>query len=586
MPFDFSKLSKLRGACAANEIFLISKNNTYLTENVAPADNDIHYLTGFAGSAGVLGLTQKEAILWVDGRYLGIARKQFANTKELRVTVIKSMFSGGMNQYIRDFALQNGKNPKGRGIIVSLNPSKWSSQHIQEFKQLLPEANFRSALVANGRGRSTRRVVDVVMPGVTGASVAERLKELRRHLSPGCTHLFSNPEDVAWTLNLRANDFPNLRCVRGRLLLNRKQALFFSELSDEDHERVASFIRPWDLIPDEDAWVDWLEELAKNDKSSTLIVEHHNRPGALNCELMNRLKKLFPEGRLRQEPRSIAEKLRIVKNPMEQAELTRCGKKLAEVMTESLDFLQTEIDRGRRLTERAFGLKIEQIARHHGATGSTFGAITGSGPNGAMPHHQWQKGKQIQEGEIIVVDIGYYFGVSAYATDMTRTILVGSSSKPTETQRRIYTRVLGAFLRQLFTEFEGNTLTAKKLDDLARSDLNEERNNGFGFIHGTGHGLGINDHELAITISPASNITLKQGYCYSIEPGLYSLETKRPNRRDVFGVRIEDCVLVQKKDKELYHQSLSPAPFDRRLIDKKQLGKTGIERLERYEAML
>lgn len=103
---------------------------------------------------------------------------------------------------------------------------------------------------------------------------------------------------------------------------------------------------------------------------------------------------------------------------------------------------------------------------------------------------------------------------------------------------------------------------------------------GFSFIHSTGHGLGINDHELAITISASSRLRLQNGFCYSIEPGVYQIHSFPKHL--TFGVRLEDIVMLQDNGDTLYHECLNPYVFDQRLIESSMLDETEKEYLSHY----
>ena len=77
------------------------------------------------------------------------------------------------------------------------------------------------------------------------------------------------------------------------------------------------------------------------------------------------------------------------------------------------------------------------------------------------------------------------------------------------------------------TSFEGDKVARDELSSFGLSKY---------FTHSLGHGIGVKVHEFP-TLSPRTNIELKDGMVFSIEPGVY-LEGE-------FGVRIEDTVTLQ-----------------------------------------
>ena len=113
----------------------------------------------------------------------------------------------------------------------------------------------------------------------------------------------------------------------------------------------------------------------------------------------------------------------------------------------------------------------------------SFGSISGSGPNGALPHYRVTKksNRKIKPGEIYLIDSGgqYLDGT----TDVTRTIIVGT---PTAEMKDRFTRVLKGHIALARARFPEGT-TGVQLDTLARLSLWEA---GLDYDHGTGHGVG------------------------------------------------------------------------------------------------
>ena len=153
-------------------------------------------------------------------------------------------------------------------------------------------------------------------------------------------------------------------------------------------------------------------------------------------------------------------------------------------------------------------------------------AIVGSGPNGASPHHEPGE-RRIEAGESVVCDFGGT--LHGYCSDITRTVWTGT---PSSIEAEVYEVVRVA--QQSAVEAAALGVSCEEVDRAARSVIADA---GFGeyFIHRTGHGIGIEEHEDPYIIEGNTNL-LEAGHAFSVEPGVYL-----PGR---FGVRIEDIVVA------------------------------------------
>ncbi len=158
-------------------------------------------------------------------------------------------------------------------------------------------------------------------------------------------------------------------------------------------------------------------------------------------------------------------------------------------------------------------------------------AIVGSGPNGASPHHEAGE-RVIGPGDTVVCDFGGEYALHddvGYCSDITRTVAVGD---PGPEVLECYAVLLAA--QQAAVDAVAPGVTAEHVDSVARAVIAEA---GLGryFIHRTGHGIGIEEHEDPYLVS-GNDTTLAVGHAFSIEPGIYL-----PGR---FGMRLEDIVVV------------------------------------------
>jgi Xaa-Pro aminopeptidase len=183
---------------------------------------------------------------------------------------------------------------------------------------------------------------------------------------------------------------------------------------------------------------------------------------------------------------------------------------------------RTEADVARSIAE---SLIVEGHQR------ATF-TIVGSGPNSASPHHQSSE-RVIRPDEVVVCDFGGEFNLPGegfgYCSDITRTFYTG---KPTMEVSDCYEVLYEA--QNTGCEAARAGARAEDVDAVTRSVIADA---GYGeyFIHRTGHGIGIDEHEEPYIVKGNSTL-LAAGNAFSIEPGIYL-----PGR---FGMRIEDIVVA------------------------------------------
>jgi Xaa-Pro aminopeptidase len=177
-------------------------------------------------------------------------------------------------------------------------------------------------------------------------------------------------------------------------------------------------------------------------------------------------------------------------------------------------------------TERELQIELDHRMRLLGADDVSFETIVGSGPNGAKPHAR-PTDRRIGEGDLVVLDFGAL--LDGYHSDISRTVMVG---EPSPTQARMLEVVQAA--QAAGVAAVGPGLDASAVDDASRSIV-AAAGWGDAFLHGTGHGVGLDIHEDP-RVNATSTATLRPGHVVTVEPGVYLPEHG--------GVRIEDTLVV------------------------------------------
>mgnify|MGYP006267963105 CR=1 FL=1 len=216
----------------------------------------------------------------------------------------------------------------------------------------------------------------------------------------------------------------------------------------------------------------------------------------------------------------LVESLRVQKD----AEELRLLADACAITAQAMSALFDEIGPG--WTEIAVARRLEQRFGELGAQDRAFPTIVGAGAHAAIPHHE-PTTRELTAGDLVVVDAGARVG--GYHADMTRTVVVGT---PAAWQVDLHREVAEAAARGRAAALVDASLP--EVDAAARGHL-ESVGLGEAFVHGLGHGVGLEIHE-APMIGPRAVGRLAPSTPITIEPGAYLAGRG--------GVRIEDTLVV------------------------------------------
>ena len=214
------------------------------------------------------------------------------------------------------------------------------------------------------------------------------------------------------------------------------------------------------------------------------------------------------------------EELRAVKT---EAELERI-RAAAAIADAALSAVHPKIRPG--ITEKEIANALDDEMRTQGATGPAYDTIVAGGPNAALPHAH-PSDRPFEQGDLVVIDVGAV--VDGYRSDMTRTFSLGT---PGEQAQKMLDATFDSQAQGVAAVSAG--VKARDVDLTCRQAL-EDVGMGEAFSHSTGHGVGLNIHELP-RLTHRSDDILDTANVVTVEPGVYY--------PGFGGVRIEDLVVV------------------------------------------
>lgn len=561
------RIGALREAMARAGLdgFVVPRADEHQSEYVPPHAERLAWLTGFTGSAGTAVILREAAALVVDGRYTLQAPEQVDTAIITPVQLSETSVEGWIGETL---------NP---GAVLGYDPWLHTAEGVAKLQKAADKAGARLAPV-------TENLVDAVRSdrppapaaavvehplALAGASVEDKLGRIREALGRGgCDVLvISDPHNLAWAFNLRGGDVAHTPLALGYALVPRQGRASLHLASPAIDPALEQALAPSTDIAGRAGFEAALAALCEG--GARIRLDSATAASALAI-LVER-----SGGRADSGPDPIT-LMKAVKNAAEIAGARAAHRRDGLAVVRFLAWLSRQP--AGSLSEIGAVEALEDFRAEGGLLRDvSFPTISGSGPNGAIVHYRVTRrtDRTVGQGELFLVDSGAQYADGT--TDITRTVAVGL---PTDEMRNRFTRVLKghvAIARAVFPR----GITGAQIDSFARAPLWAA---GLDFDHGTGHGVGafLSVHEGPQRIAKTGTVALAPGMILSNEPGYY--------RAGAYGIRIENLVLVEERAiaggerPMLGFETLTLAPYDRRLVDLSLLDEAETAWIDGYHA--
>ncbi len=548
-------------------VFLVPYADEHQNEYLPAHAERLAWLTGFTGSAGFAVVTLKEAMVFVDGRYT----LQVTEQVDRKAFTSESLIDTPPTRWIE-------KNTDGKDRI-GYDPWLLTISQLKRFSSAAEKSGAKLVPVDNPIDRiwadqplPPKGEVSVFPIRHAGKSAAEKIDEIQKEIKliGADLCLLTDPASLAWLYNIRGSDMPHNPIPLGYSLVPaRGKPVIFMDTEKIDSKTrehlksVSSLAAPDKLVP----------RLETKSSGKRVLCD----PNLVSSHLANVIAKAGGEIVEARDPVVLP---RALKNRTEldgaRMSHVRDGVAMARFLHWADE--QDPVDH----TEISFAMQLERFRRETAKKMNSelvdisFATISGSGPNGALPHYRVteKSNRRIDKNSLYLTDSGGQYPDGT--TDITRTIAIG---KPPAAAIQNFTLVLKGHIAIATAVFPKGT-RGIDLDPFARRALWEH---GRDFAHGTGHGVGshLNVHEGPQSISKRGMEELRPGMIISNEPGYYA--------KGKYGIRTENLVIVTEPvtfsggdQPMLGFETITLAPIDLRLIDPKMLSGEEVNWLNAY----
>ena len=521
-----SRIESLRSLMKERSIdaFIIPSSDNHGSEYVSDYFRVRQWISGFTGSAGTVVITEKEAHLWVDGRYFLQGEQQIQGTEY----ILERMGEPGVKTYTQ-WICDNVKT----GGTVSFNGKVFTVSQLHDLEESFKEKGIKTKpeedifdIIWKDRPTMPNKKIFIHEDSYAGKTVEEKLtlvKEEMKNINVN-NLLLASLDDIAWLLNLRGGDVECNPVFLSYFLISDDKYILYVD-KEKLNEKIINLLSSKSIsIKDYNDIVSDLKLIKGNitfdpSKTNVWLKESINKE-------VNTIEK-----------RNITTDLKARKNSVELKNIENAHIKDGVAMVKFIKWVKENVN-NEEITEISAAEKLKELrAEGEDFIDISFDTIAGYGPHGAIIHYKAseESSLKLQPKGLFLVDSGaqYLDGT----TDITRTIALGEL---TEEEKEDYTLVLKGHLNLSTAIFLEGT-PGCSLDVLARRALWSK---GLDFKHGTGHGVGylLNVHEGPQGIRRELNpIALEEGMIVSNEPGVY--------KADKHGVRIENLIAVQEKEK-------------------------------------
>lgn len=532
---------------------IIPSTDEYLSKFLPEHAKRLQWACGFSGSMGTAIILHNKAVLFVDGRYNVQAEIETRGLDVEIVVISDAIMTPLKDKGLRRWIAQN-MSPMD---ILAFDPALHPHLQVAGFLESVDDKTVQLKVLSThpidvlwqGRPLPEESTVYAYPLVYAGQSYEEKRRNVLSALSDQGqnAYLVSDPEDIAWLLNCRADDLPITPVCLSTVFLNtdgelswfvdraRVDKAFIEQLGDD-----VTIMRPESIT-------DILPKLA-----SRKIV------GVNMSRTTHKLVVLLSDGAV--PAKNVIDndaicRMRWIKNEQELAGVRNAHHVDAIAVIRFMAWLDKNI-LVRKVTELDAANQLIQFRQEQRFfKGLSMPVMSASGPNTAIPHYipTEQTNLVINNHPIYWVDSGgHYFGGS---TDNTLAMAIGD---PEPKHKVAHTLVLKGYIAVATAHFPKGT-KGIQLDMLARQFIWSV---GVDFAHGTGHGVGsfLGIHE-DIKMAPFCDRFIEEGMVLSNEPGYYA--------DGDFGIRIESHLIVVPSTFQsfLTFETVSRLPIDPRLVD-------------------
>lgn len=509
--YDLRRLMSNQGISA----FITPSTDPHCGEYVPERWKSRRWISGFTGSAGIAVVTTDKAALWTDSRYFIQATEQLAGTS---YQLMKEKIEGTptVAEWLGS-VLHKGDTVAVDGWVNTVAEVNTLKADLEPYGlQLTTDLDPYDSIWADRPGIPDSKVFihGVEYAGETAAHKLQRIREKIGNHALLTTFL----EDIAWTLNLRADDILYTPFFVSYLIITPTTATLYINKEKVPSEVEAYLksegvgIRPYEAITD-DLQACELPVEVQLEKTNYATYKAISQPIAKASPIPYML---------------------MFKNPTEIKGYRNAMEKDGVAMVKWMKWTLENVPKGGQ-TELSLAAKLEAFRREQPlCMGISFESIMGYAHHGAIVHYDPTPETDIPvkpEGLLLIDSGGQYLDGT---TDITRTLPLGPL---TEEMRRDYTLVLKGWIGLGSAVFPKGTC-GTQLDTLARVAMWRY---GINYLHGTGHGVGqfgsvhenIDLHQFRMQWRPTP---LLPGMVITDEPGIY-IEGSH-------GVRHENTMLV------------------------------------------
>jgi Xaa-Pro aminopeptidase len=547
--------------------FIVPHEDEYQNEYVPEAYDRLAWLTGFTGSAGAAVALTDEAAVFVDGRYTLQVRAQV----DAKLFEYRDLVEGGVPAFIVERVKAGSRIGYDPKVVSPDSLERWRAAAAQAGATLAPVRDNPIDLAWGGKRPPIPMAPVKPHPDeFAGESAQDKRRRIGAAVGKDGAEaaVLTNPASLAWMFNIRGGDVAYTPLPLGAAILHEDgKAELFLAPAKTSSELIAWLGNEVAVQPGE-ALEGALKALAGRKvrlDPATASAWYFDQLGDAGAKIVRGA-----------DPTALP---RACKNAVEIEGSRKAHARDGAALTRFLHWLATEAQSG-QFDEIEACQTLERFRTANGALKDlSFDSISGAGPNAALPHYRvsTKTNRKLKRGSLFLIDSGGQYQDGT--TDVTRTVAIG---RPTKEMRDRFTRVLKGHIALSRVRFPKGT-TGSALDALARLSLWEA---GFDYDHGTGHGVGsyLGVHEGPHRISKVPNtVALVPGMIVSNEPGYY--------KPGAYGIRTENLqVVTQPADIEggeramLGFETLTLAPIDRTLIEKKMLTKEERAWLDAYHA--